>query len=49
MGQAKTSPTQCSPDKWWVTYNPNFEISEKAQKSLIPPIRDRLHRLEMHW
>jgi len=26
-----------------------MEISEKIQKSLITPIRDRLHGYEMHW
>jgi hypothetical protein len=28
---------------------PLFEISEKVQKFLIPPIRDRLHRYETYW
>jgi hypothetical protein len=26
-----------------------IEISEKVSKSLITPIRDRLHRYETHW
>jgi len=28
---------------------PLFEISEKVQKFLIPPIRDRLHKYETYW